>query len=169
MTSRQVCSIYLLIMTSLRERVKSLLDIIENPTQVLTPVGLGEENGVRYDWTRTDFDYMKSFVEKNTRVHLMSLYMDLKKILAEGTYNTWMADTVTAAIKNVDRLREHINRGIYARYEENNTSLAASLLVDKAHINVEGPACIRMESWYYFVEVLDCIYEDLVRIMPSDI
>ncbi len=164
-----MCDIYLLIMTALRERIKSLLDIIENPTQILTPVGISEGNGVRYDWTRTDFEYMKSFVEKNTRVYLQSLYVDLKKILSEGTYNTWMADTVTAAIKNVDRLRENLSRGISARYEENNTSLAATLLVDKAHINIEVPACVRMGSWYYFVEVLDCVYEDLVRILPSDV
>jgi hypothetical protein len=112
---------------------------------------------------------MKSFVEKNTRVHLMSLYMDLKKILSEGTYNTWMADTVTAAIKNVDDLRENVSRGINARYYDNDTTLAANLLVDKAHINIEVPACVRSGSWEYFLEVLDCVYEDLVRILPHDV
>jgi hypothetical protein len=155
-------------MSSLRERVKGLLYIIENPTQFLTPVGVSEENGVRYIWTRTDFDYMKSFVEKNTRVHLQSLYVDLKKILSEGTYNTWMVDTVEAAIKNVDSLLENTRRGIYARYYDNDSALAATLLIDKAHINIEVPARVRMDSWYYFVEVLDCIHLDLVRVLPRD-
>lgn len=155
------------IMSSLRERVKTILNLIEDPTQALLPVGESEENGGLYVWNREDFEYMKSFVEKNTRVHLQHLYVDLKKILSEGTYNTWMADTVTAAIKNVDTLRESINRGISARYEENNTALAATLLVDKAHINIEVPACVRESSWLYLVEVLDCVYEDLEQLIPQ--
>jgi hypothetical protein len=156
-------------MNSLRSKVKSLLDLIENPTQMLTPVGLSiYEDGTRYEWSRTDFDYMKSFVEKNTRVHLQHLYVDLKKIYVEGTYNTWMTDTIGAAIKNVGSLKDSIHTGIQSRYyRSSQMDTSTAELVDKAKINIEVPASVHLESWESLHEVLDYIYDELERLIPE--
>lgn len=131
---------------------------------MLTPVGLSiYDNGTRYEWTRTDFNYMKSFVEKNTRVHLQHLYVDLKKIHGEGTYNTWMTDTVAAAIKNVGALKDTIYAGIQSRYY----GIGTGELVDKAHINIEVPACVHIGSWESLYEVIEYIYDELERLIPQ--
>ena len=131
---------------------------------MLTPVGISMcDNGTRYEWTRTDFDYMKSFVDKNTRVHLQHLYIDLKKIYEEGTYNTWMADTVAAAIKNVGTLKDSIYAGIQSRYYGSGTGE----LLDKAKINIEVPACVRLVSWESLHEVLDYMYDELELLIPQ--
>jgi hypothetical protein len=154
-------------MSSLRSKVKSLLDLIENPTQMLTPIGLSTyENGNRYEWSRNDFDYHKSFVEKNVRVHLQHLYVDLKKIYEEGTYNTWMTDTVTAAIQNVGSLKVSIYAGIQSRYY-GSSGMGTAELIDKAKINIEVPACVHIESWENLHEVLDYIYDELGRLIPE--
>ena len=154
-------------MPSLRSNVKSLLDLIENPMLMLTPVGLSiYENGTRYEWSQADLDYLKSFVDKNTRVHLQHLYVDLKKIYEEGTYNTWMTDTIGAAIQNVGSLKESIYAGIQSRYY-GSSRMGTEELVDKAKINIEVPACVHKESWENLHEVLDHIYAELQRLIPE--
>ncbi len=155
-------------MPSLRSNVKSLLDLIENPMLMLTPVGLSiYENGTRYEWSQMDLDYLKSFVDKNTRVHLQHLYVDLKKIYEEGTYNTWMTDTVEAAIQNVGSLKDSIYAGIQSRYYGSSWLPMRAELVDKAKINIEVPACVHKESWESLHEVLDHIYAELQRLIPE--
>jgi hypothetical protein len=154
-------------MSSLRSKVKSLVDLIENPMQMLTPIGLSiYENGTRYEWSQADLDYLKSFVDKNTRVHLQHLYVDLKKIYEEGTYNTWMTDTVVAAIQNVGALKDSIHAGIQSRYY-GCSCIGTAELVDKARINIEVPACVHKESWENLLEVLRYIYEELGRLIPE--
>lgn len=154
-------------MSSLRSKIKSLLDIIDDPLTISIPLGVSMyEDGTSYSWSRADFDYHKSFVEKSVRVHLQHLYVDLKKIHSEGTYNTWMADTVTFAIKNIESLTQTLIGGIRGRYADGDPVLAAGL-VDKAKINIEVPACVHESSWNSLVEVLDSVHQGLQHLIPE--
>ena len=96
---------------------------------------------------------------------MKQLWIDIKKIRDEWTYNTWMIDTVAAAKTNVSRLKEGIEEGIQVRYY--GAAGSADGLIDKAKINCVVPACVKEECWGYLVEVYDVILEDLEGLIPQ--
>ena len=66
---------------TLRGLVTDVINVIDDPMDCLSPFGISiYPDGTRYEWSKKDFDFMKSFVEKNVKVHLQSVWMDLKKI-----------------------------------------------------------------------------------------
>lgn len=153
-------------MFSLRSKADSIMDLIQDPMQCLTPAMMSIlDNGTRYLWDKKDCEYMNSFVEKNVQVHMKLLWIDLKKIREEGTYNTWMIDTVAAAKTNVSRLKECIEEGIQVRYY--GAAGSADGLIDKAKINMVVPACVKEGCWEHLAEVLSVILDDLDGLIPQ--
>jgi hypothetical protein len=144
------------------------MDLIQNPTQCLVPSLVSVyEDGTRYLWAKKDCEYMNSFVEKNIQVRLKELWVDLKKIHDEGTYNTWMIDTVAAAKTNVSAMKKGIEEGIQVRYYSAAGSDAG--LIDKARICAEVPASVKKGCWELLAEVLTVIVEDLENLIPQPV
>lgn len=147
-------------------KTQRIMDLIQDPMLCLTPPLTSiYVDGTCYLWEKKDCEYMNSFIEKNIRVQLKELWIDLKKIHGEATYNTWMADTVGAAIGNVRRLKEGIEEGIQVRYYGAQGSDAG--LIDKAHIFMEVPACVKGDCWEMLAEVLTVILEGLENLIPQ--
>jgi hypothetical protein len=151
---------------TLSSKTQSIMDLIQDPMSCLTPPLMNiYADGTQYLWEKKDIEYMNSFIEKNIRVQLKELWIDLKKIHDEGTYNTWMTDTVTAAIGNVRRLKERIEEGIQVRYYDAQGSVEG--LIDKARISMEVPAGVKGGCWELLAEVLTVILEDLEALIPQ--
>ena len=150
---------------SLRSRASELMDLIMNPMRCIVPLGMSNyADGTRYMWTKKDLEFMSSFVEKNIQVRLKELWVDLKKICDEGTYNTWMIDTVLIAKENVERIQKSIEEGVQVRYYGALGSEEG--LIDKAKIAAEVPASVREQSWEAFAEVLSVIADHLDNLIP---
>lgn len=152
---------------SLRSKTDSIMNLIQDPLQCLVPALMSTlDDGTRYLWSKKDIEYMNSFVLKNIQVQMKEVWIDMKKIRDEGTYNSWMIDTVAAAKDNVRRLKDGIEEGIQVRYYGATGTVDG--LIDKAKICMEVPACVKEECWGYLVEVYDVVLEDLEGLIPQN-
>lgn len=153
-------------MSSLRSKANSIMDLIQDPMVCLVPSLTSIlDDGTHYLWDKKDIEYMNSFILKNIQVQMKFLWLDIKKIYDEGTYNTWMIDTVAMAKTNVRCLKNSIEEGIQVRYH--NASGSTDGLIDKAKINCVVPACVKEGCWAHLAEVLSVILEGLDDFIPQ--